>query len=169
MLITYLLLVISTTPVPIHDVLVLILTWSKRMCQSILVFSSWHPIHGHSLLPVAEGTNDEHFITTLTPSKYMLGWRWGSRWSRRWHLLDGRRHGCQVRILTLHLLLLRLRLLLHPLVSSSSRLLHLCSLCSQVLTSCSALMCHGGVHSLCLWAVVMTDVVRRARDKALRA
>ena len=169
MLVTNLLLVISTTPVSIHDVLVLIFTWSKRVCQSVLVLGSWHPFHGHSLLPVAEGTNNEHFITTLSPGEDMLGWSRGSRWCRRWHLLDRRRHGCHVRMLALHLLLLRLRLLLHTLVSSTSRLLHLCSLRAHVLTSSGALMRHGGVRSLWLWAVVMTDILGCPGHKALRA
>ena len=169
MFVTNLLLVISTTPVPIYDVLVLILSRSKRVCQPVLVLSSWHPLHGHSLLPVAEGTDNEHFISTLPPSEDMLGWRWRSRWCRRWHLLDRRRHSCHVRVLTLHLLLLRLRSLLHPLVSRSSRLLHLCSLRTHVLASGGALMRHGGVCSLRLWAVVMGGVLGCSRYKALRA
>ena len=67
-------LVIGTSPLAIYDILVLVLARCQGVSQFELVHIAWVSFHGRALLPIAERTNYEHFVATLSPSKHVLGW-----------------------------------------------------------------------------------------------
>ena len=72
MVVTHFFLVIGAAPLPIHDVLVLVLAWRKWMEKAEFVVRARHALHLCALLPVVEGTDDEDFVAAMAPHKDVL-------------------------------------------------------------------------------------------------
>jgi len=75
MMVSHLLLVISTTPVTIHDKLKLIIAWDERLHEAELVHDAArqiHSIHSNPLLPVIKGAHYVNVVSTLAPGEHML-------------------------------------------------------------------------------------------------
>lgn len=70
--VTHFFLIIGAAPLPIDNILVLILARGQRMQQAELVVGPWHPLHLGALLPVAEGTYYEDFMAAMAPHKNVL-------------------------------------------------------------------------------------------------
>ena len=71
-----LLLIVSTSPLPIDDVLVLVGARGEGIVrQSVLKdMAAWvNTLHLHPLLPVAEASNDEDVVAALAPGENVLG------------------------------------------------------------------------------------------------